>query len=86
MSGQDEIITLYIVVIVDSGVTMAVQPCGEVEEAEQYIADYFNSEDEMIKYGRTQKSLPGPMTNAWIDRNPQLHVSITLGDMRIHHE
>ncbi len=75
---------IYIVVIVDSGVTMAVKPYGIVEEAEQSIADYFNSKDEMVKYGRTQKSLPGPMTNAWIDRNPHLDVSITQSTLRLH--
>jgi hypothetical protein len=83
MSDPVEIV-IYIAVIVDSGVTMHVEACGSVEEAERAIADYFNSKDEMIKYGRTQKSLPGPMINSWIDRNPHLDVSITQSTLRFH--
>lgn len=73
----------FIVVIVDSGIIMAVNVFGLFDEAEQFIADYFNSEDEMQKYGRTQKLLKGPMTDAWIGRNPYLSITITESLLRI---
>lgn len=76
-------VTTFIAVIVDSGVTMAVAVFGLFDEAEQFIADYFNSDDEIVKYARTGKLLVGPMTNAWIDRQPHLSVTVTESILRI---
>lgn len=78
-----EVIT-YIAVIVDSGVTMAVSVFGLFDEAEKFIADYFNDPDEMAKYGCTLVRLPGDMMNAWIDKQPTLSVTIVESVLRIH--
>ena len=77
-------VKIFTVAIVDSGVLMAVQPCGTFDDAEKYIADYFNAPDEMAKHGVTLKRLPGCMTNDWIDRQPTLSVTITESVLRIY--
>lgn len=76
-------IQTFIAVIVDSGVTMAVSVFGTFDGAEQFIADYFNSEDEILKYARTGKMLAGPMTNSWVERQPHLSITITESILRI---
>ncbi len=83
METVTEVIT-YIAVIVDSGVTMAVAVFGLFDEAERFIAGYFNAPDEMSKYGCTLVRLPGPMMNSWLDRQPTLSVTITESTLRIH--
>lgn len=77
-------VKIYIVVIVDSGVLMAVQPFGLFDDAEKFIAGYFNAPDEMAKYGCTLVRLPGEMMGAWIARQTNLSVTITECPLRIY--
>jgi hypothetical protein len=77
-------VKIFIVTIIDSGVLIAVQPCGTFDGAEMFVAEYFNDPDEMAKYGCTLVRLPGDMMWAWINKQPTLLVTITESVLRIH--
>ena len=77
-------VKIFIVAIVDSGVLMAVQPFGLFDDAERFIADYFNAPDEMKKHGGTLVRLPGAMIWSWIDKQPTLSVTITECLLRLY--